>query len=154
MNISWGDGTIGYDPRNLEIERFGLDYEFIIANKLTWIDNLITASGGYIAEMVNGKIVQGKTKKGKPHPNFHLPYAQDYLKKYGVRKCEANALVVNPAEAMRMCRRTIEKYLVGAKERFQERRNEVVKIVEEFREKTGLDKAIEKAISLIERETE
>jgi len=153
IHIKWSDDTEGYDPFDLKIDPFGLKHDFIIANNLSWIDNLITASGGCIAEMVDGKIVQGKTKKGKPHPNFHLSYVQDYLNKYGVRKCEANVLVVKPEEGRELCRQTIEEYLgKDAKDRFQERRDEVVRIVSEFRERTGLNKAIQKAIDLIEKE--
>jgi len=153
LNSKWADGTSGYDPKNLKIDPFGLKYDFITRNKLTWIDNLVTASGGCIAEMVDGKIVQGKTKNGKPHPNFHLPYAQDYLRKYGVRKCEANALVIKPDQGRALCRQTIEAHLgKDAKSRFRERREEVVRIVSEFRERTGLNKAIQKAINLIKEE--
>jgi len=152
-NVKWADGADGYDPQDLKIDPFGLKYDFITANKLTWIDNLITARKGYIAEVVDGKIVQGKTKTGRPHPNFHLPYVQDYLKKYGVRKCEANALVIKPEEGRNLCRQAIEKYLgKDAKDRFQERRKEVVRTISEFRERTGLDGAIQKAIDLIEKE--
>ena len=50
INISWSDGEEGYDPINLNIERFGLNYDFIVANKLSWIDNLITASGKDLAD--------------------------------------------------------------------------------------------------------
>jgi len=153
VDIKWDDDTSGYNPTELNIERFGLDYDFIIANKLTWIDNLITASGGCIAETVDGKLVQGKTKNGKPHPNFHLSYAQDYLKKYGVRKCEANALVIKPDQGRELCKEAIEKHLgKDAKGRFRERREEVVRIVDEFRIRTGLNEAIQKAIDLIEEE--
>jgi hypothetical protein len=60
--IRWGDGTDGYDPSNLIIDRFGLNYDFIEANNLTWIENLITGSGGNLAD--------------PGHPNFHLPYVQ------------------------------------------------------------------------------
>jgi len=155
MYIAWEDGVSGYDPQDLEIDPFGLKYDFIKANKLTWIDNLMTASGGYLAEMIDGKIVQGKTKKGRPHPNFHLPYVQDYLKKYGVRKCEATALIIKPKEGKALCRQAIEEYLgKKAKNRFQERREEVMRIVDEFRERTGLNEAIQKAIDLIKEEEE
>jgi len=154
-NSNWTDGTCGYDPKNLIIDPFGLKYDFITANKLTWIDNLITSSGGYIAEMVNGKIVQGKTKDGKPHPNFHLSYAQSYLKKYGVRKCEANALIIIPDESKALCRQAIEGYLGDdAEARFQEKRDEVKQTFDEFRERTGLNKAIQKVIDLIDKEEE
>jgi len=153
MHIEWSDGMGGYDPEGLKIERFGLNYDFIIANRFTWVDNLITASGGYIAKMVDGRIVQGKTKDGNPHPNFHLPYVQDYLKKHGVRKCEANAIVVKPDQGRALCRQAIEEYLgKDAKDRFHERREEVVRSVSEFRDRTGLNKAIQRAIDLIEKE--
>jgi len=41
----WEDGTPGYDPSNLIIDRFGLNRDFIDKHGLTWIDNLITGSG-------------------------------------------------------------------------------------------------------------
>jgi len=45
-DIVWEDGSVGYNPRDLIIQRFGLDYDFIQRHKLTWIDNLVTGSGG------------------------------------------------------------------------------------------------------------
>jgi len=149
-NIEWSDDLDGYNPKNLKIQRFGLDYNFIIANKLTWIDNLITSSKGYIAEMIGGKIVQGKTKYGRPHPNFYLPYVQDYLRKYGVRKCEANAIVINPKQGRNLCKETIEKYLgTDAIRRFQRKKRKIAQIIDRFRKDTGLDITIYQAISLI-----
>src|SRR5262249_17222070 len=38
----WGDGTEGYDPKDLEIVRFGLNYDFIEENNFTWIEGLET----------------------------------------------------------------------------------------------------------------
>jgi len=38
-------GAVGWLPDNLIIERFGLDFDFIEANGLVWIDNLETSSG-------------------------------------------------------------------------------------------------------------
>ena len=35
QDITWSDGKDGYNPRNLRIERFGLNYDFIIKHKLT-----------------------------------------------------------------------------------------------------------------------
>ena len=63
-------------------DRFGLNYNFIEANHLTWIDNLETSSGGDLAST--------------RHPDHSKPYVQDYLARFGGRKCEANALVVTP----------------------------------------------------------
>lgn len=147
MYIEWEDGWSGYDPQSLNIKRFGLDYDFIIANKLTWIDNLITSrknADGSVRDLADPS-----------HPNHHLPYVQDYLKKYGPRKCESNALIIKPKEGRALCQQKIEEYLgKDAKDRFRERREEVVRIVDEFRDRTGLNKAIQKAIDLIEEKEE
>lgn len=97
MNIRWLDGTDGYDPSELIIDRFGLNFDFIQANNLTWIDNLITGSKKNLAS--------------PQHPNHKMPYVQEYLRKIGARKCEANALVVRRQQAEELCRQAIEKYL-------------------------------------------
>lgn len=128
-DIVWDNGEDGFDPEGLIIERFGLNYDFIQKNKLTWIDNLVT-QGGELAKLVNGKIVAGKKSKGKfageDHQNFKLPYLQNYLKKYGVRKCEANAIVTQPESARQLVREAIERYLgKGAKKRFQGKRDAI-----------------------------
>lgn len=103
--IRWKDGETGWNPRNLIIDRFGLNFDYIEENNLTWIDNLITGSGKNLAD----------TK----HANHDLAYVQEYLEKVGERKCEANAIVVTPVTARQMCREAIEKYLGNdAPERF------------------------------------
>lgn len=133
----WNDGTKGYSPSKLIIERFGLDYSFIMENNLTWIDNLITGSG--------------KDLSSPLHPNHEMEYVQEYLSKYGARKCEANALVVNPISARNLCRRAIEKYLgAGALERFQEKKDVISQSLEDFRERTGLSETIQDAIDTID----
>ena len=138
-DIEWSDNQYGYNPEYLKIERFGLNYDFIIDNKLSWIDNLITASG--------------KDLSSPSHKNHSLPYVQGYLREYGARKCEANAIVVKPDQGRELCRQIIEKYLgKDVKNRFQERRNEVIQIIDEFRDRTGLNEAIQKSIDLIEKE--
>lgn len=110
--ITWDDGTQGFDPENLIIERFGLNYDFIIRNKLTWIDNLITGSGKNLAS--------------KAHKNHKMPYVQEYIKKIGVRKCEANSIVTQPQNARNLCRQAIEKYLgKDALARFRAKRQAV-----------------------------
>jgi hypothetical protein len=110
-DVRWEDGADGYDPAELIIDRIGLSYEFIVENELTWIDNLIT----------------GRRKNGKPmdlsdpnHPNHFQQYVQHYLNNYGARKCEANAIMVNPAAARALIRESIEKYLgKNARARFE-----------------------------------
>ena len=138
--VKWIDGAKGYSPADLIIERFGLDYDFIQENNLSWIENLITGSGKNLAS--------------ESHPNHFMEYVQDYLGKYGERKCEANALVIKPDSARDLCRAAIEKY-VGAEAlgRFQAKRDAIVKEVDEFREKTGLEDTINEAINIIDEET-
>lgn len=145
--VQWDDGESGYDPANLEIVRFGLNYDFITENGYTWIDNLITGSGCELARVVGGKMVAGLKKNGKPHQNFNLPYLQDYIHKYGVRKCEANAVVTTPDEARDLCREAIEA-VVGdeAIDRFAAKRAEVQKQYAELLRKTKLAAPIQKVI--------
>ena len=106
QDVHWSDDTGGYNPENLIIKRFGLNYDFIIKNKYTWIDNLITGSGMNLAST--------------GHKNNKLPYVQNYLKQIGARKCEANAIVTTPDKARQLVRDEIESWLgKGAKDRFK-----------------------------------
>lgn len=112
-NIYWEDEQVGYDPSDLIIDVFGLEYDFIMQNKYTWIDNLITGGG---IDLSNPK-----------HRNHKLPYVQQYLKKYGARKCESNALVTTPEIGRKLCEDTIIKYLGGnAPQRFKAKRDKVI----------------------------
>jgi hypothetical protein len=72
--------AVGWHPDNLIIDRFGLNAEFIERHGLTWIDNLETGSGGRLDD--------------PQHPDHGRPYVQNYLREFGTRKVEANALVV------------------------------------------------------------
>ncbi len=107
-------GFKGYNPENLIIERFGLNADWIDENNLTWLNNLKT----------------GRKKKPNDlsdinHPNHNLLYVQNYIGEFGVRKCEANALVVVPKKARQLCRDAIESYLdVNAEQRFEKIKNE------------------------------
>ena len=139
QNIYWKDGTEGYDPENLIIDRFGLNYDFIINNKLTWIENLITGSGNNLAS--------------DSHKNHKMPYVQEYLAKVGARKCEANALVKNPEAGRQLCTEAIIKYVgTEALDRFQEKRNQVKTELNEFRARTGLNDIISKTVAMIDEE--
>ncbi len=138
-DIRWEDGGYGYDPVDLEIVRFGLNYDFIEEHNLSWINNLITGS---------------KKDLGSPkHPNYNMPYVQDYIKKFGVRKCEANAIVVIPKVAREFVNNKIKEYLgKDAEERFLAKRQKVIDEVQNFRKKTGMDKALKKALDLIDED--
>ena len=100
-------GAVGWHPDNLIIDRFGLNYDDIVRLGLTWIDNLETGSGKSLAD--------------RHHSDHHKPYVQSYIRQFGARKCEANALIVRPGEAREMCRQAILKYLPGdAPSRYEE----------------------------------
>jgi hypothetical protein len=107
-NLSDLKETVGWSPEKLHIDRFGLNYDFIQRHRLTWIDNLITGSGGDLAE--------------KNHPDHEKPYVQNYLRKFGARKVEANALVVRPEAGRKLCLDSILRYVpANAVERFERR---------------------------------
>lgn len=139
--VRWEDGAEGYNPNHLIIDRFGLDFEFIEENNLSWINNLITGSKKDLAS--------------PSHPNYNMPYVQEYLAKFGARKCEANALVTNPDAAQKLCRSTIESYLrEGALDRFAVKTAEVEVAINDFREKLKLDETLKGIVKLIDEETE
>jgi hypothetical protein len=58
----------GWSPYGLVIDRFGLDYDFIEGEGLTWIDNLITSNGEYALD-------------DPRHSDHKKSYVQDYLRK-------------------------------------------------------------------------
>lgn len=64
---------------------------------MTWIDNLETGSGKDLAD--------------PSHEGYDKDYVQNWLKKYGSRKVEANALVTRPKKGRELLQSTIEKYL-------------------------------------------
>jgi hypothetical protein len=135
-NIHWIDGKTGYNPYDLIIDRFGLDYDFIIENKLSWIENLITGSKKNLAD--------------PKHPNHKLPYVQDYIKKYGIRKCEANALIIKPEQGRQLCREAIELYLDhDAINRFKKKRKAVEQKITDYLEKKNLKEPLQKIIDEI-----
>jgi hypothetical protein len=85
-NLEALSGAVGWTPDNLVISRFGLNAEFINRHGLTWIDNLETSSGLQLDD--------------EEHNDHAKRYVQDYIIEFGVRKCEANALVKTPESAV------------------------------------------------------
>ena len=96
-NLAGLSDAVGWSPGNLIIDRFGLNPDFIRRHRLTWIDNLETSSGERLDD--------------EHHPDHYKDYVQSYIKKFGVRKVEANALVVCPEAARELCRQAILKYV-------------------------------------------
>ena len=97
---------IEWSPDDLIVDRFGLNYDFIEAQGLTWIDNLETSGGK--STIRDTKIISSL-------------YVQDYLERFcspfhlndrGQRIFEnprkANALVVRPIEGRQLCRESFE----------------------------------------------
>jgi hypothetical protein len=139
--VIWSDGVKGYDPTNLEIARFGLEFDFIEEHGLTWIDNLITGSGLDLAS--------------KDHRNHHMPYLQRYLETVGERKCEANSIVIKPELGEQLCERAILGYLgEDAEERFEARAEEVRNEIERVLEESGARGLVESAIEALKDHAE
>jgi len=144
-DIVWTNGLDGYDPTNLKIKRFGLNFDFIERHNLTWINNLITGT--------KKKSLKGIGLDNPKHPNHNMPYVQEYIKKIGVRKCEANAIVIIPKIARKFVDFTIKRYLgMDAEERFLAKRQAIKDEVQNFREKTGLDKSLREAIRILDEQ--
>jgi hypothetical protein len=107
-NIEDLSGAVGWTPEHLIIERFGLNADFIEESGLTWIDNLETSSGGRLDD--------------ESHDHHAQEYVQNYIKRFGARKCEANALVRQPEIGRQLCRDAILEYLPeDAPEDYEER---------------------------------
>jgi hypothetical protein len=60
-NLNDMSRAVGWSPDDLVIDRFGLDYDFIEHNSLTWIENLATSNGEYPLDH-------------KKHPDHYKPY--------------------------------------------------------------------------------
>jgi hypothetical protein len=96
-NLKELENAAGWSPDDLIIDRFGLNYSFIVEQGLSWIDNLETGSKRRLDDRM--------------HPSHNAPYVQNYLRKYGARKVEANALVVREQAAHDLCRAAINQYV-------------------------------------------
>ncbi len=141
--IEWDNDDKGYDPSNLTIDRFGLDFDMIENQSLVWVDNLKTSSGSTIAVRTDPNdpysYRQGTTSNGRPHPNYEMDYVQDYLQKYGVRKCEANAVLKNKEAARESCKEAVEEYLgADARDRFEEKREAVKEVIQDVVDENNL----------------
>lgn len=87
----------------IEVDRFGLNYDFIEDNNLMWINNLITSSG-------QDPTIPKRDKKGKITRAVEH-HVVSYVEKFGKRKCEANALIVQPEAGLRLCEEAILNYV-------------------------------------------
>ena len=105
-NLAELSGAMGWSPENLLIDRFGLNIDFIETQGLTWIEGLTTGSNQDLADA--------------SHRDHDKAYVQAYLRRYGARKVEANAMVVRPQPSRALLRETIARYVpVDAPRRYQ-----------------------------------
>lgn len=88
-----------WDPKNLIVDRFGLNKDFIDSAGLPWVNNL---------ESSKGKLPEIDPKTGRYKDPFVYEYI-DYVE--GERKCEANVLVIRPELAGPLAEAAIQKYL-------------------------------------------
>lgn len=129
-------GGTGWKPWNLEIYRFGLNAEDVDEYGLMWIDNL-------------------KTGEGRESRD------REYVRRYGRRKCESNALFRNDETleaGERICRDAIEKYHgKDALERFNEKEKKAKKNLDAVYEDPlweDLDKNLDRLILSLSEEPE
>lgn len=119
----------GWNPRDLIIDRFGLNYDFIMENNLSWIENLETGSGKN-ADITN-------------------PIVAKYVQQYGYRKVEANAIVVNPTSGQRLCTEAIEKYIPNARSRFADTKKDTIALFDSVMENSGILKPLNTALKML-----
>lgn len=92
-----------WNPENLIINKFGLTIDFIEENDILWIDNLITGGKRNLGNIYT------QYKAGKDVKIYD--YEIQYIEEYGIRKCEANAILPIRKIAIQQCEDTIQKYL-------------------------------------------
>ena len=101
-------GATKWDPSGLIIDRFGLNVDNIEDNGLSWINNLKSGSGRA--------------------PDQRRKDVREYISRYGVRKCESNALLKDERTlriGQKLCRDAIEKYYgADALDRFKRKRED------------------------------
>jgi hypothetical protein len=84
-----------------------LNFDFIRKHRLSWVDNLETSSGERLDDPT--------------HPDHNKLYVQSYLRQFGARKVEANALVVRPTAGRALARSAILKYVpTDAPEKYEQ----------------------------------
>lgn len=130
------DGSGGYDPKNLIIDHFGLHKDQVDEYGFVWIDNLITSTKKKINDLAD------------PRHNDHKKfYVQNYIKRYGVHKCEANALVTNIPLGEKLVTDALNKYLIL--ENFKPVYEEQKADYNDWMEKSGVGSSLQETINLI-----
>lgn len=100
--LDWGEPEF-------EVVNVGLTEGQINALDLMKIDNLETGGGRDLSD--------------PRHPDHRKPYVQDYISRYGVWKCEANALVGKPRQARALLEDAINRFIPRSHPEEAESRN-------------------------------
>lgn len=88
---------LDWDDPDFDVVNVGLTEGQIDRLGLMKIDNLETGGGGDLSS--------------PRHPDHNKPYVLDYISRFGVWKCEANALVGNPREAEGLLETAINRFV-------------------------------------------
>lgn len=86
-----------WDDPQFEVVNIGLTEAQIDSLGLMKIDNLETGGGRDLSD--------------PRHPDHHKPYVQNYIDRFGVWKCEANALVGDPEGARDLLENAINEFI-------------------------------------------
>lgn len=158
-HVVWSDGTTGYDPKNLIVKRFTLTETQIKDLKLPWINNLKTSSK------------KGLDLANPTHSQHKQLWVQDWLKKVGPRKVEANALMTHRVEAKKICEDAIvhgvpavgkNDVVIPSEEwsglgedallKFQAKKRKIDNEINDLRVKSGLGNALHRWMDFLAKE--
>lgn len=88
---------LDWDEPEFDVVNIGLTESQVYDFDLMRINNLETGGGRDLSDAT--------------HPDHFKPYVQDYIRQFGVWKCEANALVGHPAKARNMLEAAINQFI-------------------------------------------
>lgn len=88
---------LDWDYPEFEVVNIGLTEQQVDTLDLMKIGNLETGGGRDLSDPA--------------HPDHYKPYVQDYIARFGVWKCEANALVGHPAPARALLEASINRFI-------------------------------------------
>lgn len=88
---------LDWDEPDFDVVNVGLTADQVYSLGLMRIENLET--GG------------GKDLSDPSHPDHYKPYVQNYIREFGVWKCEANALVGHPEKARNLLEDAINEFI-------------------------------------------
>lgn len=91
---------LDWDYPEFEVVNIGLTEEQIDTLGLMKIGNLETGGGRDLSD--------------RNHPDHYKAYVQDYMARFGVWKCEANALVGHPRKAENLLEDAINRFIPGS----------------------------------------